>query len=66
MEELLGILGKLVSVSSVKNVLEPFDLIDETDDDPEEEAPIGSRSWVDRERGIEIEQDNVGAIKTIF
>jgi len=66
MDEVLGILGKLVSSSSVKAVLDPFDLIDENDDELEEEAAIGSRSWVDRAHGIEIEQDNVGAIKAIF
>jgi hypothetical protein len=66
MDELLAILGKLVSASSVKRVLSSFDLVDESDDDLEEEMAIGSRSWVDRARGIEIEQDNVGAIKAIF
>ena len=66
MNELLGILGKLVSASSVKKVLQSYDLIDETDEDIEEEATFGSRSLVDRARGLEIEQDNVGAIKTVF
>ena len=65
MDDLLGILGKLVSASSVSKVLEPFDLIDEADDDLEE-GEFSTHSLVDRTRGIEIEQDNVGAIKTIF
>jgi len=66
MDELLGILGKLVTKSSVKKVLEPFELIDETGDDVEEEGEFDTHSLVDRARGIEIEQDNLGAIKTIF
>jgi len=65
MEELLGILGKLASTASVKKALKPFDLIDETADDLDE-GEFGSHSLVDRTRGIEIEQDNVGSIKTIF
>ncbi len=66
MDELLAILGKLVSASSVKKVLDSFDLVDESADDMDEDTAIGSCSWVDRARGIEIEQDNVGAIKAIF
>lgn len=66
MDELLGILGKLISKSSVQKVLEPFELVDETDEDLEEEVAVGARSLVDRKRGVEIEQDNVGSIKTIF
>jgi len=66
MKELLGILGQVASKSSVKKVLEAYELVDETDEDLEEEAAVGARSLVDRKLGIEIEQDNVGAIKTIF
>ena len=65
MDELLGVLGKLAATPSVQKVLERFELVDESGDDMEE-ADFGSRSLVDRGRGIEIEQDSVGAIKTIF
>lgn len=66
MDELLGILGKLISKPSVQKVLESYELVDETDEDLGEDEVAGARSLVDRKRGIEIEQDNVGAIKTIF
>ena len=66
MDELLEILGKLVAATSVKKVLDQFNLVDESDDDLDEETAVGSRSWVDRALGVEIEQDNVGAIKAIF
>lgn len=66
MNELLGILGKLISKPSVEKVLESYDLVDETDEDLPEEAAVGARSVVDRTRGIEIELDDIGAIKTIF
>ena len=66
MNELLEILGKLVAAASVKKVLDQFNLVDESEDDLDEETVVGSRSWVDRAIGVEIEQDNVGAIKAIF
>ncbi len=65
MDDLLRTLGMLVAAPSVTKVLDAFDLVDESEDELEE-GEFGIHSLVDRARGIEIEQDNLGTIKTIF